>query len=197
MSVETAVAVPTTLSLPRRPRLSRLRLALLVAAAAALAAAALLAGGVLGRSGPSDAAGAAAAEIAAAHRQAVDRARARERDAAAPPASRVVEGSTASDLFAAHSWYVAPPPPPAAVPGPPPPPPVPTAPPFPYTYMGAYTPDGGRTVYFLARGDRVIDAHVGDRLDGIYDFESASAGQLIFNYMPLNIRQPLTTGTQP
>jgi len=73
---------------------------------------------------------------------------------------------------------------------------VPTAPPFPYTFLGALT-TGDKTVYFLSRADRVIDAHVGDRLDGIYDFESANAGQLIFNYLPLNIRQTLSSGASP
>jgi hypothetical protein len=76
----------------------------------------------------------------------------------------------------------------------PPPPPPPTAPPFPYTFVGAYTSQGDGTVYFLAQGDRVVDAHVGDRLDGVYEFESATAAQLTFNYVPLNIRQLLPTG---
>ncbi len=104
---------------------------------------------------------------------------------------RTADNSHAGALFAAHSWYVAPPPPP---PAPPPPPVAPTAPPFPYTFVGAYTSQGDGTVYFLAQGDRVIDAHVGDRLDGVYQFESATAGQLTFNYLPLNIRQLLSTG---
>jgi hypothetical protein len=74
---------------------------------------------------------------------------------------------------------------------------VPTAPPFPYALLGAFTASGDKTVYFLSRADRVIDAHVGDRLDGIYDFESADGGQLTFNYLPLNIRQSLSSGTSP
>jgi hypothetical protein len=104
---------------------------------------------------------------------------------------RVADASHAAALFASHSWYVAPPPPPPVAP---PPPPAPTAPPFPYTFVGAYTTQGDGTVYFLAQGDRVVDAHVGDRLDGVYEFESATAAQLTFNYVPLNIRQLLPTG---
>ena len=104
---------------------------------------------------------------------------------------RTADNSHVTALFAAHSWYVAPPPPP---PAPPPPPVAPTAPPFPYTFVGAYASQGAGTVYFLAQGDRVVDAHVGDRLDGVYQFESATAGQLTFNYLPLNIRQLLPTG---
>jgi hypothetical protein len=99
--------------------------------------------------------------------------------------ARVASDTAAAALFAPHSWHVEPPPPP---PMPPPPPPPPTAPPFPYAFLGAYT-QGGETVYFLSREDRVIDAHVGDHLDASYVFESADASQLVFNYVPLNIRQ--------
>ena len=107
---------------------------------------------------------------------------------------RTADASHAAALFAAHSWYVAPPPPPPAVP---PPPPPPEAPPFPYTFVGSYAPAGEQPVYFLARADRVIDAHVGDRLDGVYVFESAGVGTLVFNYLPLNIRQSVPTGVSP
>jgi hypothetical protein len=122
----------------------------------------------------------------------------------APGLPRATEAGTASDrvilpthagaLFAQHSWYVIPPAPP---PAPPPPPPAPTAPPFPYTLIGSFTPEGQPQVFFLSQGDRVIDAHVGDRLDGVYQFESAAGGQLVFVYLPLNIRQILTAGGSP
>jgi hypothetical protein len=113
-----------------------------------------------------------------------------------PPSapSRVAQATQANDLFATHSWYVAPPPPP---PPPPAPQAAPTAPPFPYTYVGSYAPAGESPVYFLAKGDRVIDAHVGDLLDGVFRFEDAAGVQLTFNYVPLNIRQSLPTGAAP
>jgi hypothetical protein len=63
--------------------------------------------------------------------------------------------------------------------------------------VGSYAPAGEQPVYFLAKADRVIDAHVGDRLDGIYAFESADPGNLVFNYLPLNIRQSVPTGASP
>jgi hypothetical protein len=63
--------------------------------------------------------------------------------------------------------------------------------------VGSYAPAGEQPVYFLARADRVIDAHVGDRLDGVYAFESAGSGNLVFNYLPLNIRQSVPTGASP
>jgi hypothetical protein len=106
---------------------------------------------------------------------------------------RVVTPTHASALFAPHSWYVPPPPPPR-----PPtvelPPPEPTAPAFPYTLLGKYVAGGDTPVFSLARGDRVIDARVGDRLDDVYQFESAADSELVFVYLPLNIRQTLATG---
>jgi hypothetical protein len=113
----------------------------------------------------------------------------------APTASaRVVAPTHAKALFAQHSWYVPPPPRPAPPPAAPPPPPPPTAPPFPYAFLGSFSPDGRPPVFFLARGDRVIDAHVGDRLDGVYQLESAGGGQLVFVYLPLNVRHTLAAG---
>ncbi len=110
---------------------------------------------------------------------------------ARPALDRVVAPTHAAALFAQHSWYVMPPAPP---PAPPPPPPEPTAPPFPYTFIGSLTPEGHAQVFFLSQGDRVIEAHVGDRLDGVYQFESADGGQLVFVYLPLNIRQIVAVG---
>jgi hypothetical protein len=105
--------------------------------------------------------------------------------------ARTADSSNAAALFASHSWYVPPPPPPPVAP---PPPPPATAPPFPYTYVGSYAPAGETPVYFLTRGDRVIDARVGERLDGVYDFESVGPDGLVFNYLPLNMRQSVPTG---
>jgi hypothetical protein len=110
-----------------------------------------------------------------------------------PTAGRVVTPASATALFAPHSWYVPPPPRPVAKPPPPPPPPEPTAPPFPYKFLGSLSPESGPPVFFLSQGDRVIDAHVGDRLAGVYQFESAAGGQLVFVYLPLNVRQTLAS----
>ena len=160
----------------------------------------LLAGGAyLYHSAKQEAQRQAAAGLADARARAVAKARALARAKAAKtaaPASLVASGrvaasTQASEMFAPHSWYVAPPPPP-------PPaeeaPAAPTAPPLAYTYVGSYTPSGERATYFLARGDRVIDAHVGDKLDGVLLFEKVEGGQLVFNYLPLNIRQTLPAG---
>ena len=111
---------------------------------------------------------------------------------ARPSSDRIVAPTQAAALFAPHSWFVPPPPPPPPVA--PPPPPEPTAPPFPYLLIGSFTPQEHPPVFFLSRGDRVIDARVGDRLDGVYQFESAAGGQLVFVYLPLNLRQTLAGG---
>jgi len=108
-------------------------------------------------------------------------------------AHRVSAGKFADALFHTQSWYVPPPPPPPApvVYVPPPPP---TAPALPFTVMGSYAHPGDATVYFLTRGDRVFDVHVGDTIDGIYSVDGAGNGQLQLTYKPLNIQQTLPLG---
>lgn len=112
----------------------------------------------------------------------------------APASARVEPPTHEAALFAQHSWYVAPPPRKPDPPPQPPPPPEPTAPPLPYAFLGRFSPGGDSPVYVLARGDRVIQARVGDRLDGVYQLESADAAQLVFVYLPLNTRQFLKAG---
>lgn len=111
-----------------------------------------------------------------------------------PEPGRVVEPTRAASLFAARSWYVVPPAPLPPPPVEPPPPPAPTAPPFPYAVVGSYSPEGRPQVFFLSKGDKMIDALVGDQLDGVYRFESAAGGQLTFVYLPLNTRQSIPMG---
>ena len=112
----------------------------------------------------------------------------------ASASERVVKDSAVADLFAPHSWYVAPPPPPPA------PvvyqtPPAPTAPPLPFAFMGSYRTDGGGgAVYYLTAGDRVYDVKVGDTLDNTYSVDGVKSGQLLLTYMPLKIQQSLAVG---
>jgi len=141
--------------------------------------------GGAGRPGPARAAGEAE----------LPRGRAPSRAAPAPATpDRVVPATYSVALFAPHSWYVPKPKAPEPPPPPPPPPPAPTAPPLPYTFLGSVTRHGEAPTYFLARGDRVIDAHLGDRIDGVYQLESAAGGQLVFVYLPLDVRQTLAAG---
>ena len=111
-------------------------------------------------------------------------------------AHRVVEQTSAGALFASHSWYVPPPPPPPpVVDTTPAPPPKPTAPPLPYQYIGSYTPDGQAPVFFLSKGDRVFDVHVGDTLEGTYSVDGFDKSQIQLTYKPLNIQQQLIVGS--
>ena len=108
-------------------------------------------------------------------------------------AHRVASSKTVGSLFHTQSWYVAPPaPPPAPVVAVAPPPP--TAPALPFTVMGSYARPGDSTVYFLTRGDRVFDVHVGDTIDNTYSVDGAANGQLQLTYKPLNIQQTLPLG---
>lgn len=198
MSSVPMVRTPGIPPVPRARRVSRRAgVVLMTIAGLAVVTAYLLAAWVPAPAPASPRSGSAAA-LAAAHARAVELAKAHS--AATPLAtsveprrrsSRVADAAWATELFRTHSWYVPPPPPPPAPPAPEPPP---SAPPFPYTFVGSFSPEGDLPVYFLARGDRVIDTRVGDHLDGVYAFESATAGQLIFTYLPLNIRQIVAIG---
>ena len=112
-------------------------------------------------------------------------------------AHRVVDQTSAGALFASHSWYVPPPPPPPPplVDTTPAPAPKPTAPPLPYQYIGSYTPDGQAPVFFLSKGDRVFDVHVGDTLEGTYSVDGFDKSQILLTYKPLNIQQQLIVGS--
>lgn len=98
------------------------------------------------------------------------------------------------NLFAPHSWYVAPPPPP---PQPAPQAQQPVAPPLPFTVIGTYAEEGGSTVYFLQQGDRVHDARAGDVIDGTYAVNGESGGMLMLTYLPLDQQQSLQVGPTP
>lgn len=95
-----------------------------------------------------------------------------------------------TDLFAGHSWYVPPPPRPVVRSEPT----RPVAPPLPFDYMGRFVEAGGSPVYYLVRGDRVFDVHVGDTIDGTYVLEDADDRRLTFNFLPLGERQALNVG---
>lgn len=107
-------------------------------------------------------------------------------------ARRVVTSMT-GNLFASHSWYVAPPAPPPRIAAPV----TPTAPPLPYTYLGRYGHAGGEPVFFLVKDDRVYDVHVGDVLEKTYSVEGVENGQLQMTYLPLGTRQSLQVGETP
>ena len=109
-------------------------------------------------------------------------------------AHRTADSKASADLFATHSWYVAPPPPPPPPPAPPAPPPVPVAPPLPFTFLGSYAALGDKPTYFLSRGDRIYDVKVGDSIDNDYSLDASEGSNLIFTYKPMKARQSLPAG---
>lgn len=101
-----------------------------------------------------------------------------------------VEGT--GDAFRSAAWTPppAPPPPPAAAVAPPPPPP-PTAPPVPFSFVGLLEQSSTRPTAFLAKGEALVIAAVGDVIDGTYRVESLSGAGIVVTYLPLNQRQTL------
>jgi hypothetical protein len=95
-----------------------------------------------------------------------------------------------SNVFKAMSWYVPPPPPP---PKPPPPPPPPTAPPLPFSFLGRYE-EGNTLIILLVKGDRIYTVSEGEVIDNTYRVERLTGGQLELTYLPLNIKQTISTG---
>lgn len=98
----------------------------------------------------------------------------------------------ASNTFGATSWHVPPPPPPKPVAKTAPPPP-PSAPPMPFTFLGRYE-DGGMRVIMLVKGDRIYTVSEGDVIDQTYRVERLAGGQLELTYLPLDIKQTISTG---
>lgn len=142
---------------------------------------------------PADRTARQASPVAAAARSAVRPAAVDGGNVLTRLAHRVAESKAVEALFHSQSWYVAPPPPPPApvvVVVPPPP----TAPPLAFSVMGSYTRPGDATVYFLTRGDRVFDVHIGDTIDNTYSVDKAENGVLTLTYKPLNIQQTLPIG---
>lgn len=93
-------------------------------------------------------------------------------------------------VFTSTSWYVPPPPPP---PQPPAPPPAPSAPPIPFSYLGRYE-DAPTRLVILVNGERMYTVAEGDVIENTYRIERVTAGQVELTYLPLNIKQTLSTG---
>ena len=96
-----------------------------------------------------------------------------------------------ANLFARHSWYRPPPPPPVReiVPA------APTAPPFPYSYLGQYARGADKPVYILQRDDNVFDVQIGQVLDGVWHVDEVAQGRMQLTYVPLQLKQVLPVGS--
>ncbi|WP_416050909.1 hypothetical protein [Cupriavidus basilensis] len=98
---------------------------------------------------------------------------------------------TGHDPFSVSSWL--PPPAPPAPPAPAQPPPAPTAPPLPFAYVGALGADASKEQMFLSSGDRLLIVSLGDVIDGQYRLEAITATGATFTYLPLNVKQVMST----
>jgi hypothetical protein len=92
----------------------------------------------------------------------------------------------AKDMFAAKSWYV--PPPVSRIR------PVPTAPPWPYVYVGKMFEAGKSSVVFLERQNRIFVVHEGDAIDSNYRVDAINAPVMTLTYLPLDIKQTVQIG---
>jgi len=97
----------------------------------------------------------------------------------------------------ADPFSVPAPPPPKPVKAPPPPPPPPLPPPplptLPYKYMGRYEVPNQPAMVFLSLGGTLIDARVGDTLDGGFKLTSIGKRELVFLHLQKNLtlRMPI------
>jgi len=104
------------------------------------------------------------------------------------PAGRIrLTADGAGDAFRTAAWTPPPPPPPPPVV--PPPPPPPTAPPLPFSFVGLLEQKSGKPTAFLAKGEALVVAGVGDVIDGTYRVEALSPTGVVVTYLPLGQRQ--------
>lgn len=68
--------------------------------------------------------------------------------------------------------------------------PTPAPPPLPFRYMGRLVEDGKPEVFVL-RGEEHFSVAAGDRLGSDYRVEEVTESEIVFLYLPLNIRQRL------
>ena len=104
------------------------------------------------------------------------------RFAALPDRSGI--GEQAGELFGARSWTPPPAKPSEALVA------ASAAPQNPYKFAAKLIQGGASTV-FLAKGERVYEAKVGDELDGGYRVESIAADRVVLLYVPLGTKEEL------
>lgn len=112
-------------------------------------------------------------------------------ESAAPAPAPSAWGSMAADLFAPPPQPPKPRPvvAPVVVPAPPPPP---MAPPLPFRYLGRWQEANTGVVVFLAQGETLYRARMGDTLAG-WRLDRIDAAALDFTWIALQQRQTLRT----
>jgi hypothetical protein len=64
---------------------------------------------------------------------------------------------------------------------------------MPFTYLGLYEEGSGKVI-MLVKGDRIYTVTEGDVIENTYRVDRVSAGVVELTYLPLNIRQSISTG---
>lgn len=113
-------------------------------------------------------------------------------------ASQSQQRLTHADLFAPHSWYVAPPAPayvpiPATVPHTAP---AAVAPPLPFRFIGKLE-DSQQLQVFLQHGEQLYSVRAGDVIDGTYRVDAIQQARMTLTYLPLRTAQFLAVGGEP
>lgn len=72
----------------------------------------------------------------------------------------------------------------------------PSAPQFPYRFLGRMISVDGQPLTFLVRDDRSIPVRQGDVLDDIYRIDSVNDTQIQFTYLPFNEQSTLSLNTR-
>ena len=76
---------------------------------------------------------------------------------------------------------------------PPPPPPAPTAPALPFAFLGRMV-ESDNTTLFLSKADQSYSVKINTVLDNNYRVDQIDNDQVVFTYLPLNIKQTLSFG---
>jgi len=71
--------------------------------------------------------------------------------------------------------------------------PVPVAPPLPFRFLGRYG-DGQVQSVMLTKGERLYLARPGDTIDGAYRVDGVTAQSVELTYLPMRLKQSLSTG---
>lgn len=64
---------------------------------------------------------------------------------------------------------------------------------MPFSFFGRYE-EGETQIILLVRGDRIYTVSAGDVIDNTYRVEGLAGGRLELTYLPLNIKQTISTG---
>jgi hypothetical protein len=63
---------------------------------------------------------------------------------------------------------------------------------MPFSFLGRYV-EGGKLTILLVKGDRVYTVSEGEVIDNTYRVERLTGGEVELTYLPLNIKQTITT----